>query len=271
MKKNLLTRILVSIIGIPVLVAAILLGEWYFFGLIIIISVAAQYEFYILTKKKDAYAQKFAGILLTVCILLNFQSGPDKRILALSIGIVLFIFSFEMFRKKKSPIVNIAATLTGVVYPGMFTVALLFLRNNAENMHVSSAGGFILTIFVAIWACDTFAYFVGTSIGKHRLFERVSPKKTIEGAIGGLVGAVIVFIVVHYSDWYFISLKLALISGLIIGTFGQMGDLVESWFKRDADVKDSSNLLPGHGGFLDRFDSLLFVAPVFLLIYLAWS
>jgi phosphatidate cytidylyltransferase len=128
-----------------------------------------------------------------------------------------------------------------------------------------------MTLFVAIWACDTFAYFVGKSIGKHRLFERVSPKKSIEGALGGLAGAVLAFLAVYYFEWYNISLELSLISGLIVGTFGQFGDLVESWFKRDAGIKDSSHILPGHGGILDRFDSLIFVAPVFMIIYLFWS
>lgn len=268
MEKNLITRILVALVGIPLLVTAILLGGWYFFGLIIIISIATQYEFYALAMKKNASSQKIPGYLLTICLLMSIQTGPDRELLALFVAILLFIFSFEMYRKGGSPIINIAITLSGIIYPGVFAAALLFLRNNAENIQVSSAGGFILTLFVAIWACDTFAYFVGTSIGKHRLFERVSPKKSIEGAAGGLAGAIIIFIIAHYSGLYNISIELALISGIIVGTFGQMGDLVESWFKRDAGIKDSSKLLPGHGGFLDRFDSLLFVSPVFLIVYL---
>ena len=88
------------------------------------------------------------------------------------------------------------------IYPSLFLASLLFLRNNIEKINISSAAGFILTLFVSIWACDTFAYFIGKPLGKHRLFEKVSPKKSIEGAIGGLAGALLVFISVHYSLWW---------------------------------------------------------------------
>jgi len=131
-------------------------------------------------------------------------------------------------------------------------------------------GIFILAILVSVWGCDTFAYFFGKQFGKHRLFERVSPKKSMEGAVAGLFGAVLVFFLTRWVGLLDIPTDLAIVSGLIVGIFGQMGDLVESWFKRDAGVKDSSNLLPGHGGILDRFDSTTFIAPAFLILFLLW-
>ena len=111
---------------------------------------------------------------------------------------------------------------------------------------------------------------IGKSLGKHKLFKRVSPNKSVEGAVAGVVGSILVFLIVKWIEFVPISYVFAIISGLIVGIIGQLGDLVESWFKRDAGVKDSSNILPGHGGILDRFDSLLFVSPAFLILYIMW-
>ncbi|HHE54472.1 MAG TPA: phosphatidate cytidylyltransferase, partial [Caldithrix abyssi] len=119
----------------------------------------------------------------------------------------------------------------------------------------------------AIWICDTFAYFLGKQFGKHRLFERVSPKKSWEGAVAGLVGALLTYLLVYFLQIIPITIYVAIVGGLIVGIVGQFGDLVESWFKRDAKVKDSSNLLPGHGGILDRFDSVMFSSVAFLALY----
>jgi len=266
--KELITRIIVALFGNPLLVFLIWKGEWYFFILIALISIGGQIEFYNSAKHKDIKAQYIPGILITILILLTVNSEFSNPLLIAIIIIALFIFIFEMFRSQSSAIINTAVTFLGVIYPGLFLASLIFLRSNIENLSITSSAGFILTLFVSIWACDTFAYFVGVPLGKHRLFEKVSPKKSIEGAIGGLAGALLVFIAVHYFKWYSISLEMAVLSGFIVGIFGQTGDLVESWFKRDTGVKDSSSILPGHGGFLDRFDSLIFVSPIFYIIYL---
>jgi phosphatidate cytidylyltransferase len=125
----------------------------------------------------------------------------------------------------------------------------------------------IIAIFASIWICDSAAYFAGRAIGRHKLFERVSPKKTWEGAIAGFVGAVLAFVAAKALVLPYLSFSSAIICGAIIGSFGQLGDLVESLMKRDAGVKDSSALIPGHGGIFDRFDSLLFVSPL-LYFYL---
>jgi phosphatidate cytidylyltransferase len=120
-----------------------------------------------------------------------------------------------------------------------------------------------------IWCNDTFAYLVGKSIGKHKLLERVSPKKTIEGFIGGIVFTLLASILI--SQFYtFFSVTLWIISALIISIFGTLGDLVESKFKREAGVKDSGNIMPGHGGILDRLDSAIFVIPFLYIFYLIY-
>ena len=125
----------------------------------------------------------------------------------------------------------------------------------------------VLTLFASIWVCDSAAYFGGTWLGRHKLFPRVSPKKSWEGATFGLVGAVATFVFLGAYLMPEIDLMQAAILGMIVGVFGQIGDLAESLLKRDAVIKDSSGIIPGHGGVLDRFDSMLFAAPL-VVIYL---
>ena len=129
------------------------------------------------------------------------------------------------------------------------------------------AGAWVIMIFVTIWMCDTAAYFCGLYFGKHKLLERVSPKKTWEGAVAGFAAAVGAFVLGQWWVLPYLTPGEAAVCGIIVGVFGQAGDLFESLLKRDAGVKDSSALIPGHGGVLDRFDSLMFVSPL-LYLYL---
>lgn len=208
--------------------------------------------------------------------------------------IILLIFVplmmlVELFRNKPSASVNVAATLFGVGYVSLFFGALIGLRElfipadfpmylhfdvhgiaipEVIVSEVYEWGGYtIIALFASIWMCDSAAYFAGTWFGKHKIFERVSPKKTWEGAIAGFVFAVLTFVIAKETVLPYMSLTNAIVCGAIVGIFGQLGDMVESLLKRDAGVKDSSTLIPGHGGVLDRFDSLLFVSPL-LFVYL---
>jgi len=269
--KELFKRVAVAVIAIPLLVFIILEGSWYFFTLIAIIAIGGQLELYNISRAKGGIPQTFSGLLITIALLFIIQLGPGNYLLIIVISGLLFLTVFEMFNNKGSAILNTAITLLGILYPGIFLAMLLYLRSNAQNMGISSAGGFILTLFVSIWACDSFAYFIGVAIGKHRLFERVSPKKSIEGAVAGICGSFLVFLTVYYFKWYDIPLAIAVWTALCTGVIGQAGDLVESWFKRDAQVKDSSHILPGHGGLLDRFDSLILISPFLMIIYLFYT
>ncbi|MBX2991957.1 MAG: phosphatidate cytidylyltransferase [Bacteroidetes bacterium] len=197
---------------------------------------------------------------------------------------VPLIMLLELFRNKGSALLNVATTLFGVCYVSLFLGSLIGVRElfipadfpvwlhfeghgidypaEVVRQVYDWGGATVITVFVSIWVCDTLAYFAGRLLGKHKLFERVSPNKTWEGAVAGYVGAVATFLVAQSFFLPYMTVGSALVCGSIVGIFGQAGDLAESLLKRDAGVKDSSALIPGHGGVLDRFDSLLFVSPL---------
>ena len=267
--KDLSLRLLVAVVGIPLLLFILIKGGIYFYLLSVIITLVGQWEMYRLLEHKDSKPNFWPGILLGQILLAIIFIGAQSYLIILGILTLMYVIGAEMFRNDGSVLLNVSGTLLGIIYPTFFWGMLLYLRIYFPQMYPAegnSGGMFIIIIFVTIWICDTFAYFFGMKWGKHRLFERVSPKKSWEGAIAGLVGAILVYLGVYFWQIIPITLTVALISGLIVGIFGQFGDLVESWFKRDAGVKDSSNLLPGHGGVLDRFDSVMFSAPLFLIL-----
>ena len=195
----------------------------------------------------------------------------------------------ELFRSRPSPIRNIGATMFGVLYVSLFLGSLIGLREIfvPEEFPVTRHFGFhglsvpevvtrqidlwggmtLCTVLGAIWVCDSAAYFAGRAFGRRKLWVRVSPNKTWEGAVAGFLASVALFLVAQATVVPYLSVSEAVLSGCIIGIFGQIGDLAESLFKRDAGLKDSSTLIPGHGGVLDRFDSLLFVSPLLFLYY----
>ncbi len=264
--KELLSRVLVAVAGIPALIFLIWQGGWYFFVLSAAIGLAGQWEMYRMSAEKGARAFQAPGYLITLLAML-YVMHPHPWIPTTILLLFQFILLAEMFRNTASAILNLGATLNGILYPGLLAAALLWLRTEGGNNGVSHPAAYILTVFVAIWANDTFAYFTGKSLGRRKLFERVSPKKSIEGLLGGIAGTFLVFFTVYFFQWYSLGGSEALFNSLIVGLAGPLGDLVESWFKRDSGLKDSSQILAAHGGILDRFDSLLFVAPFLVIFY----
>ena len=153
------------------------------------------------------------------------------------------------------------------------TLSLILNKTVTLKSHIIAGKEpeFLLSLLISIWLCDTAAYMIGSAIGKHKLFPKVSPKKTWEGAISGFFGAIIGFVLCTQIPLLIKDFPIfhAIIIGIIIGSIGQIGDLVESKIKRDVGVKDSSSILPGHGGMLDRFDSIMFVIPVvFIYVFI---
>lgn len=212
-----------------------------------------------------------------------------QLLLILLLAFLVFVLLIELFRNKGSLFINAGYTILGVLYVGLFLGTLVGLRElfGSEfpywlvRKHLDIVGGFsdasvhavtytwggltIISILASIWICDTAAYFGGMAMGRHKLFVRVSPNKTWEGAVWGFIGATATMAAAQRLMLPYMEFSQAIIVGMIIGIFGQIGDLVESLFKRDAGVKDSSNIIPGHGGVLDRFDSLIFVSPILYL------
>jgi phosphatidate cytidylyltransferase len=223
------------------------------------------------------------------------DSGGIALLMKLQLVVtVLFLFLtlvmlIELFRNNGSAFLNAGATIFGVMYVGIFLAALTGIRelfgaefpyhlaiqffpdaslltdDSIRSTTYAWGGWTVISLLVSIWMCDTMAYFGGLSMGKHKLFPRVSPNKSWEGAVWGFIGALVTMLIFQHYLLPYLKVHQAVVIGVIIGLFGQIGDLIESLLKRDAGVKDSSSLIPGHGGVFDRFDSLIYVSPMLYL------
>lgn len=269
---NVVSRVTVAALAIPLIVGVSYVGGWFFFSLISAITILSLYEFYKLTEKKSSLPNYFLGILFSVAALLLFFYKRTDLVLHFIFAFIVVAAIIELFRKENNSILNLGATVFGSILIGLFFSSLIGIREfygNYNSEEYSKGGFLVITILATIWICDSAAYFGGTAIGKRRLLERISPKKSWEGAIFGFVFAILSVIAAKYLILNFLNWIDVLYIGVVVGTIGQIGDLIESMIKRNAGVKDSSNLIPGHGGVYDRFDSLLFVSPFvyFYLIY----
>lgn len=213
--------------------------------------------------------------------------SPTQFLLMTLILVTVILGLIELFRNNGSAILNLATTIFGVLYVSLLFGSFIGIRElfipldfpffrlfPNETGHISVMdmetvyrwGGYtVISIFATIWICDTAAFQAGSAMGKHKLFPRVSPNKSWEGAVAGFLFAILTVLAAKYLVLPYLAVGHALVIGAIVGTIGQLGDLTESLMKRDAGVKDSSNLIPGHGGAFDRFDSLLLVAPIVYL------
>ena len=268
---NTTTRIIVSIVAIPLIIGASLLGGIPFLIFTLGIALISYWEFSEMVRKKEAYPNFVLGTLAIISIILNvYFKFLEFYVLFLFASIIILIT--ELFRNKASAIINVAATFMGILYLGLFSSSIVLIREifSQSELLYSEGGYLIISIMIAIWVCDSAAFFIGSAFGKHKLFPRVSPNKSWEGAIAGFVFAIVSMIAAKAIFLDILTLTDSIIIGTIVGTVGQIGDLVESLVKRDAAVKDSSAIIPGHGGIFDRFDSLLFTAPV-VYIYLHFT
>lgn len=269
--SNFFIRTITGILFVVVIVGSIIWNRYIFASLFLIITILALLEFYKLIETKDIHPRKFVGISIGSFLFLSFvlvSSGISHiNILYINIPLIFTVFIVELFHKSKRPFINIGLTLLGIIYIALpFSLLNFFYNTNfiAGKFHPHILLGF----FIIIWTNDTSAYLVGSKFGKHRLFKRVSPNKSLEGSIGG---AVFSLTSAYLISLFFFEFNLIqwIIIALIIVVFGTLGDLIESSLKRSLKLKDSGNILPGHGGILDRFDGVLLAAPfVFLYIFL---
>lgn len=306
MSKNLIVRIIVAAIFIPLILWISYEGGWWLYGLVMFLAAMAMSEFLVAegySLKRPAFWLVLVAVItivdagtgqvldLVINFLLAGKSGinwhlvdPRLRFWQYILIVPFLLISGMAFSVGKESPQELFSRLTrvtwGVLYIGLLYQFVYLLGLIETTMAIPSlhygmivrgkgimglqidGGDALLFLFAILWIGDTAAMYVGKTFGKHKLAPSVSPNKTVEGFIGGLVAALIVGIVMSYWKFTEFPMYQILIVAVLCSLFGQLGDLVESMWKRSLDLKDSSAIIPGHGGFLDRFDSLLFAAPV---------
>lgn len=278
MKNNFIQRAITGIIFVGVLIGCILGGPISFTLLFALITALTIHEFgVIISKQPDVEINKPICMLAGVFLFFGFAylgvMPGQTEILIPYLFLIIYLLVSELYLKKKNPLNNWAYAMMSQIY-----IALSFAMLNVLAYHSIGNEGELsnyqvqynpilpLSIFIFTWINDTGAYCTGMLFGKHRLFERISPKKSWEGSIGGGVFSIIAAIVMaHYFPFMPISIWIGLALTVVI--FGTLGDLTESLLKRTIGIKDSANILPGHGGMLDRFDSTLMAVPA-AVVYL---
>lgn len=264
--SNLQQRLIVGVLGAALFIGGIIFSEWTFMLLFLGLTLLGTLEFYKLAGAAGIKPNKTLGAILAVgsfgAIFLIDKAYMPAELLYLALPGIFLVFVLELYRKEPQPFTNIAFTILGVFYIAV-PFSLLQLLGHLQGEYRWQP---ILGLMLLIWAADTGAYIAGKNFGKHKLLERVSPGKTWEGWVGGTVLTVLVgwglaalFHDLELYQWIGIA--------VIVSIFGVLGDLTESLLKRSLGVKDSGTLLPGHGGILDRFDSLIMAIP-FIVAFL---
>ena len=284
--KTFTTRTLTASVFVAVLLTCICGNYVSFTALFLIVSIWGLVEFYQLAQKLGAKPYKLLGYIIGIClfcysILSNSVLGlcfPVEKLLPFIYVAIFLVFIIALFDQNQHTLLNISFTLAGLVYavmPFMILVNIAcidkaYAFNHPTGNYFSDMAPYnfhyLLGIILLIWASDVCAYLVGSLIGKNKLYERISPGKTWEGTIGATILTICSSFII--AQWFpELALKHWIAISILVSVFGTIGDLVESMLKRQANVKDSGKIMPGHGGILDRFDSLLFVSP-FIYAYL---
>lgn len=263
--KGLVKRAITGAIFLIILVGSILYSPYTFTGIFFVVLVLANAEINRMISLPTVRPNILLSSILTKLTYLLPVGAMlglfDYKWIMLLLVIILLIPIMELYRNRPNPMVNIAYSLLPAIYLALPLTLLVSLAWHGESFNPYP----VLGMFIVIWVSDTGAYLFGTLFGKHKLFERISPKKTWEGSIGGGVAAILTATFILYRfipllsqwEWFMVS--------VLIVIFGTLGDLMESLLKRSVGVKDSGNLMPGHGGILDRFDSALTASVVFWL------
>ena len=274
--KNLLVRTISGVVLLLVVVGALLWSKWSAAALFAVVMIGGIVEFYGLCRKKGVEPMYSVGVATSIAIFglafavfQQWGTPATETTARIVLGALLYAmlivpttFVCELWRMCATPIANMATTFMGVIYVALPMAALLFI----PQLLVGKWSAWAMLAFISIiWVNDIFAYLVGVTIGKHRLCERISPKKSWEGFFGGLIGAVGASVL--FGHLFGGNLLIWGGLGLVTALAGVAGDLVESLIKREVGVKDSGKMMPGHGGFLDRFDALYLAVP-FALFYL---
>ncbi len=262
--KKLGVRALITFTLGPFILFCVWKGGYLFLALVLSLVAVGILEFYDLAAEKVTLPQRGLGLAGGIGLCLLFYFTQWQHVGLLFAAVVLASLLFELFRNQVGPILNVSVTLAGLLYVAFLLGFLILIRELPREVGLAYGVGaqLVTLLLLSIWLCDTAAYLFGSRFGRHKLFERVSPNKTVEGTLFGFAFAVLTAYACQRTFAGDVPLMAALVVGAVCGSVGQVSDLVESLFKRDARVKDSSDLIPGHGGVLDRFDSEMLVAPV---------
>jgi phosphatidate cytidylyltransferase len=248
-------RVIVAAILVPLLYFYVMyLPAEYFLFLMVFVSTIALIEFYAMFRIGPAL--KYAGIACGAALLAVFFTERHFFVDILLLS-ALGLMGLRLVTKRdpSSSLADVSAAVLGLLYiPGLLTFQLDLVRNGPA---------WIAMLYVSVWVSDSLAYYIGKGFGKRKLYVEVSPNKTVAGAVGSLAGGAIGAVFIRFAMLHQVSLQHSILLGTTVGGASIVGDLVESMFKRDAGVKDSSNILPGHGGVLDKIDSVTFAGPAF--------
>ncbi|MDH3323338.1 MAG: phosphatidate cytidylyltransferase [Flavobacteriaceae bacterium] len=268
--NNFTKRIIFGSIYVALVVSSTLLGPMFFYGLFFIFMIFCLYEFIKIIELKSVYPYILAIASFSLAIVSNnnlivFEGDLSEKI---NVSIITIVVYFSLITALVSSR-KVAIQYLGRIFLSFIYIIIpfsLLIKIPYLNMEHAFDTSVILGIFILIWSNDVFAFLIGKNFGKHKLIERVSPNKTIEGFLGGFL---FTFVAGYFVSQYCLSIQTIhwFSIAIIVSIFGVLGDLIESMFKRQAHLKDSSNFIPGHGGFLDRLDSIIFAIP-FIYIYL---
>lgn len=259
-RGNLAKRILVGAILIPIVLYITHVGGMPFTVFVSFLALIAYAEFNRMFSSLKPSLLLGAFSAFSIC--LAFGLRPEA-VTGVTTSVLLVILIERLVRVERDDFaVSIGSSFLGVIYTGWLLGHFILLRNIPAISVKFKGSDFVYLVLILTWTYDTVAYVVGTFIGRRRIFTRISPSKTLEGTLAGLGGCVLASLVSRATFLAALSVANAIAIGLVVAFFGQLGDLVESMFKRSMGVKDSSHILPGHGGILDRFDSLLFAGPI---------
>jgi phosphatidate cytidylyltransferase len=268
-RNNMLVkRIISAAAGIIYLIIVLYFRGWLFNISVLIISLLGMHEFYASVRKKGHKPVSLLGYLYTIVFFYFVATGLNSPIIPASAIIAAIAALFITVIIPRTTVMDACFTITGFIYPGMTLITLIMMVNLPQPY----AHYLLIFTMAATWSTDTFAYFIGIRYGKNKLCPGISPKKTVEGSLGGLGGSVLSGIITGWILQRFYQLPIGyehyIIMSIICGFASQAGDLAASSIKRFCGIKDFGNILPGHGGILDRFDSIMFTVPVIYAYYL---
>jgi phosphatidate cytidylyltransferase len=269
-RRGLALRIASGVLFVPALILLARQGGIAFWLLIALEVTLGLIEFYRMMKSRGLHPFQPLGVLSGLALLWISYRPATPHVGFLVTAVLLLVLGLELRRpEQRQRVEDIAVTSFGVLYVGWLSAHLVLLRElplrlGASRADIGYAQGasFVLLAFFITWSCDTGAYAIGRAVGRNRPWVRISPRKSVEGAFGGLAFSLAAAFIARRWFAPYLTIGDAAALGLLVAVFAQVGDLVESLLKRDAAHGDSSNLIPGHGGVLDRFDSLYFAAPV---------